>query len=100
VYKTCSVVVVTQNRYNNNNNHGSTALYGLGPPLSEVFVHFAAVRDRPTGRAFRLDPDVIQETWVRNVLLILLKSTTNSIHAVNLRHGTDAFTSSTLLYQP
>jgi hypothetical protein len=24
----------------------------------EVFVHFAAVRDRLTGRAFRLDPDV------------------------------------------
>jgi hypothetical protein len=46
---------------NNNNNHGSTALYGLGPPLSEVtraFCASAAVRDRLTGRAFQLDPDV------------------------------------------
>jgi hypothetical protein len=38
------------------NNHGSTALYGLGPPL---YIH------------------------ARKVLL----------HAVNLRHGTDGFTS-------
>jgi hypothetical protein len=45
--------------YNNNNNHGSTALYGLGPPISEVrLCAFAAVRDRLTGRAFQLDPDV------------------------------------------
>jgi hypothetical protein len=37
----------------NNNNHGSTALYGLRPPLSEVTKSctFVAVGDWPTGRA-------------------------------------------------
>jgi hypothetical protein len=43
-----------------NNNHGSTALYGLRPPLSEVTwsCAFVAVSDQPTGRAVRLNPDV------------------------------------------
>jgi hypothetical protein len=36
-----------------NNNHGSTALYGLRPPLSEVTgsCAFVAVGDWPTGLA-------------------------------------------------
>jgi hypothetical protein len=70
---------------------------------------FAAVRDRLTGRAFRLDPDVTvraiwqcQETWVRNGRLNLAYGSTTTgssscpkvlLHAVNLRHGTDGFTS-------
>jgi hypothetical protein len=38
---------------NNNNNHGSTVLYGLRPPLSEVngSCVFVAVGDWTTGRA-------------------------------------------------
>jgi hypothetical protein len=57
--QTVSFVKSRRNKYNNNN-HGSTALYGLGPPLSEVTwsCAFVAVRDRLTGRAFQLDPDV------------------------------------------
>jgi hypothetical protein len=45
---------------NNSNNHGSTALHGLGPPVSEVpwSCAFVAVSDQPTGRAVRLNPDV------------------------------------------
>jgi hypothetical protein len=94
------------NNNNNNNNHGSTAQYGPGPPLSEVTwsAHLLQFGEQPTGRAVQLNPDVTarasQETWVRNGLLILLTSTTSSIHdrkvllhAVNLRHGTDGFTS-------
>jgi hypothetical protein len=44
----------------NNNNHGSTALYGLGPPLSEVTwsAHMWQFGDQPTGRAVQLNPDV------------------------------------------
>jgi hypothetical protein len=62
---------------------------------------FAAVRDRPTGALFQLEPDVTRAIWqsVRRIL-ILLTSTTSSIHsrkvllhAVNLRHGTYGFTS-------
>jgi hypothetical protein len=58
---------------------------GLLFPRLRGLCAFAAVRDRLTGRAFQLDPDVnaSQETWVRNGLLILLTSTTSSIHAVN-----------------
>jgi hypothetical protein len=47
-----------------NNNHGSTALYGLGPPLSEVTRSLCICGSE--GPAFQLDPDVSQETWVRN----------------------------------
>jgi hypothetical protein len=44
----------------NNNNHGSTALYGSGPPLSEVTwsAHLWQFGDQPTGRAVQLNPDV------------------------------------------
>jgi hypothetical protein len=50
----------------NNNNHGSTAVYGLGPPLSEVTwsCAFVAVSDQLTGRALRLNPDVtVRAIW-------------------------------------
>ena len=42
-----------QQQYNIYNNHGSTALYGLRPPLSEVTgsCAFVTVGDWPTGRA-------------------------------------------------
>jgi hypothetical protein len=64
---------------------------GLLFPRLRGLCAFAAVRDRLTGRAFQINPDVTaraiwqshQETWVRNGLLILLTSTTSSIHAIN-----------------
>jgi hypothetical protein len=39
--------------YYNNNSDGSTALYGPGPPLSEVTwsAHLWQFGDQPTGRA-------------------------------------------------
>jgi hypothetical protein len=42
------------------NNHGSTALYGPGPPLSEITwsAHMWQFGDQPTGRAVQLNPDV------------------------------------------
>jgi hypothetical protein len=81
---------------------------GLLFPRLRGLVHLWQFGDQPTGRAVQLNPDVTvraiwqshQETRVRNGLLILLTSTTSSIHArkvllhaVNLRHGTDGFTS-------
>jgi hypothetical protein len=92
---------------NNNNNHGSTALYGLGPPRSEVTgsCAFGAVGDWPTGRAAVLsilmwppEPSGRQsgdlkggfEFSLRNISIHARKVL---LHAVNLRHGTDGFTS-------
>ena len=40
----------------NNNNHGSTALYGLGPPLASSFRGYWVVRIR--GSWCSIDPDV------------------------------------------
>jgi hypothetical protein len=47
-----AVVKSCRKHFYNNNNHGSTALYGLGPPLSEVTwsCAFVTVGDQPTGR--------------------------------------------------
>jgi hypothetical protein len=49
-----------QRYISNNNNHGSTALYGLGPPLSEVTMSLCICSSEGPAhcRAFRLDPDV------------------------------------------
>jgi hypothetical protein len=95
-------------QHNNNNNHGSTALYGLGPPLSEFTEScaFVAVGDWPTGRATVLsilmcppEPSGRQsgdlgEKWrqfcLRNISIHARKVL---LRAVNLRHGTDGFTS-------
>jgi hypothetical protein len=52
--------------YNNNNNHGSTALYGPGPPLSEVTwsAYLWQFGDQPTGGAVQLNPDVtVRAIW-------------------------------------
>jgi hypothetical protein len=89
---------------------GSTALYGPRPPLARLLglAHLWKFGDQPTGCAVQLNPDVTARAiWqaVRRLgwemaALILLTSTTGSIHAckvllhaVNLRHGTDGFTS-------
>jgi hypothetical protein len=68
----------------------------LLPPLSEVTKScaFVAVGDWPTGRATVLSSHLAgsQETWVRNGgFEFSLRNI--FIHAVNLRHGTDGFTS-------
>jgi hypothetical protein len=93
---------------NNNNNHGSTALYGLRPPLSEVTgsCAFVPVGDWTTSRATVLsilmcppEPSGRQsgdlgEKWrqfgLRNISIHARKIL---LHAVNLRHRTDGFTS-------
>jgi hypothetical protein len=106
-----SVPVISHNRgstVHNNNNHGSTALYGLGPPLSEVTwsAHLWQFGDQPTGRAVQLNPDVTARAiwqavrrhgWemaskfsLRNICIHARKFL---LHSVNLRHGTDGFTS-------
>jgi hypothetical protein len=95
-------------KYNNNNNHRSTALYGLGPPLSEVTwsAHLWQFGDQPTGRAVQLNPDVTATAiWQSGRRLgwemaakfgwrnISIHARKVLLHAVNLRHGTDGFTS-------
>jgi hypothetical protein len=92
----------------NNNNHGSTALYGLRPHLSEVTrsCAFVAVGDWSTGRAAVLsilmsppEPsgrqsgdlgEKLPQFGLRNISIHARKVI---LHAVNLRHGTDGFTS-------
>jgi hypothetical protein len=74
----------------------------------EVFVHFAAVRDRPTAALFNSilmwlpEPSGSQsgdlgEKWPLEfslrTLLVLLHARKVLLHAVNLRHRTDGFTS-------
>jgi hypothetical protein len=75
----------------------STALYGLRPPLSEVTgsCAFVAVGDWSTGRAAVLSilmwpPDLGDKFSLRNISIHARKIL---LHAVNLRHGTDGFTS-------
>jgi hypothetical protein len=94
--------------YNYNNNHGSTALYmGLGllfpRLLGLVHLWHWAHWPRCSTQSWcdcQSHLAVSQETWVRNGRRILLTSITSFIHAgkvllhaVNLRHGTDGFTS-------
>jgi hypothetical protein len=66
---------------------------GLGVlfPRLRGLCAFAAVMDRLTGRAFRLDPDVPSGSQSED----LGSSSCPKVilHAVNLRHGTDGFTS-------
>jgi hypothetical protein len=99
--------MLTASLNNNNNNHGSTALYGLGPPLSLVTwsAHLWQFGDQPTGRAVQLNPDVparaiwqavrrlgreMEAIWLTQHFIHARKVL---LHAVNLRHGTDGFTS-------
>jgi hypothetical protein len=59
----------------NYNNHGSTALYGFGPPLSEVTwsCAFVAVSDQPTGRAVRhLAVSQAAEFCLRTLLVLFM----------------------------
>jgi hypothetical protein len=75
----------------------------LLPPLSEVTKScaFVAVGDWSAGRATVLSIHLAgsQETWVRNggfefcLRNISIHARKVLLHAVNLRHGTDGFTS-------
>jgi hypothetical protein len=100
---TTNVLIVTAGHFHfnhNNNNHGSTALYELGPPLSEVTKScaFVAVGDWSAGRASVLSilmcppqpsgrqSGDLSEKWrqfgLRNIFIHARKVL---LHAVNLR---------------